>query len=117
MEKRWVYIDQGDELVVRKLAEELSIDLNLSNLLVQRGIHTFDQARSYFRPQLEDLHDPFLMKDMDLAIDRINRAIENNERILVYGDYDVDGTTAVALVYTFIKQFYNNKMFYLFLDE
>jgi single-stranded-DNA-specific exonuclease len=113
MEKRWVYKDQGDEHIVRQLAEELSIDLNLSNLLVQRGIHTFDQARSYFRPQIEDLHDPFLMKDMDKAIERINRAIEGNERILVYGDYDVDGTTAVALVYTFIKQFYSNIDFYI----
>ena len=76
MEKRWVYKDQGDEKIVRQLAEELSIDLNLSNLLVQRGTHTFDQARSYFRPQLDDLHDPFIMKDMDLAIDRIHKAIE-----------------------------------------
>jgi single-stranded-DNA-specific exonuclease len=113
MEKRWVYKDQGDEHIVRQLAEELSIDLNLSNLLVQRGIHTFDQARSYFRPQLDDLHDPFLMKDMDLAIERINQAVNNNEKILVYGDYDVDGTTAVALVYMFIKQFYSNIDFYI----
>jgi len=113
MEKRWVYKDQGDEHIVRKLADELSIDLNLSNLLVQRGINTFDQARSYFRPQLEDLHDPFLMKDMDKAIDRITTAIENKEKILVYGDYDVDGTTAVALVYTFINQFYHNIDFYI----
>ena len=113
MEKRWVYKDQGDEHIVRQLAEELSIDLNLSNLLVQRGIHTFDQARSYFRPQLEDLHDPFLMKDMDQAIERISHAVNNNEKILVYGDYDVDGTTAVALVYTFIKQFYGNIDFYI----
>ncbi len=113
MEKRWVYKDQGEEKIVRQLAEELSIDLNLSNLLVQRGTHTFDQARSYFRPQLEDLHDPFIMKDMDLAIDRIHKAIEGGEKILVYGDYDVDGTTAVALVYTFIKRFYANVDFYI----
>lgn len=113
MEKRWVYKEQGDEQIVRQLAEELSIDLNLSNLLVQRGIHTFDQARSYFRPQLEDLHDPFLMKDMEQAIDRIHQAFGNKEKILVYGDYDVDGTTAVALVYTFIKRFYDNVDFYI----
>ncbi|RLD39597.1 MAG: single-stranded-DNA-specific exonuclease RecJ [Bacteroidetes bacterium] len=113
MEKRWVYKDQGDEKIVRQLAEELSIDLNLSNLLVQRGTHTFDQARSYFRPQLDDLHDPFIMKDMDLAIDRIHKAIKGSEKILVYGDYDVDGTTAVALVYTFLKRFYANVDFYI----
>jgi len=113
MEKRWVYKDQGDEEIVRQLADELSIDMNLSNLLVQRGTHTFDQARSYFRPQIEDLHDPFLMKDMQLATDRIQQAIQNEEKILVYGDYDVDGTTAVALVYTFINRFYKNIDFYI----
>ena len=113
MEKRWVYKDQGDEQIVQKLAGELSIDLNLSGLLVQRGIHTFDQARSYFRPQFEDLHDPFLMKDMDKAVDRVFQAVQNKEKILVYGDYDVDGTTAVALVYTFIKRFYKSIDFYI----
>jgi single-stranded-DNA-specific exonuclease len=113
MEKRWVYKDQGGEELVRNLAEELSIDENLSNLLVQRGIHTFDQARSYFRPQLSDLHDPFLMKDMDKAIERIHRALEGGEKIMVYGDYDVDGTTAVALIYTFIRGFYENIDFYI----
>ncbi len=113
MEKRWVNKNQGDEQLVQQLADELSIDLNLSNLLVQRGIHTFDQARSYFRPQLEDLHDPFLMKDMEKATDRIYQAVQNKEKILVYGDYDVDGTTAVALVYTFIKRFYHNIDFYI----
>jgi single-stranded-DNA-specific exonuclease len=113
MEKRWVYKDQGGGELVRQLADELSVDLNLSNLLVQRGIQTFDQARSYFRPQLEDLHDPFLMKDMEKAVERIAHAIESKEKILVYGDYDVDGTTAVALVYTFINGFYPNIDFYI----
>jgi len=113
MEKRWVYKEQGDEQLVQKLAEELSIDLNLSNLLVQRGTKTFDQARSYFRPQLSDLHDPFLMKDMDKAVERIHHALEEGEKVLVYGDYDVDGTTAVALVYTFIRGFYENIDFYI----
>ncbi len=113
MEKRWVFKNQGEISQVSRLAEELSIDLNLSNLLVQRGISSFEEARSYFRPQLSDLHDPFLMKDMEQAIERIYRAIENNEKILVYGDYDVDGTTAVALVYTFINRFYQNIDFYI----
>ncbi len=113
MENRWVYNDQGGEELVEQLAGELSIDLNLSGLLVQRGIHTFEQARSYFRPQFKDLHDPFLMKDMDKAVDRVFQAVQNKEKILVYGDYDVDGTTAVALVYTFIKRFYKNIDFYI----
>lgn len=113
MEKRWVFKDQVEISQVSQLAEELSIDLNLSNLLLQRGINSFEEARSYFRPRLSDLHDPFLMKDMDQAVERIFRAIENNEKILVYGDYDVDGTTAVALVYTFIHSFYKNIDFYI----
>jgi len=113
MEKRWVFKEHGNDELVASLAKELSIDTYLSNLLVQRGIHTFDQAKSYFRPQLDDLHDPFLMKDMDKAIDRIMLAIEKGEKILVYGDYDVDGTTAVALVYTFIFGFYKNVDFYI----
>ncbi len=113
MEKRWVFKNQGEEEIVRNLAEELSIDLNLSNLLVQRGIHSFDQARSYFRPQLDDLHDPFLMKDMDKAIERIYSAVNTGEKIMVYGDYDVDGTTAVALIYSFLHRFYQNIDFYI----
>jgi single-stranded-DNA-specific exonuclease len=91
----------------------LNIDHNLANLLVQRGIKTFEEARSFFRPSLEELHDPFLMKDMDKAVERIEKAIANNEKILVYGDYDVDGTTAVALVYTFLKSIYNPVDFYI----
>lgn len=113
MEKRWVHKRQGDENIVQKLSEELSIDLNLSNLLVQRGIQSFDEARSYFRPRIEDLHDPFLMKDMEKAIDRVSKAVSENEKILVYGDYDVDGTTAVALVFTFLKRLYGNVDFYI----
>ncbi len=81
----------------------MGIDPSLSNLLVQRGITSFDDAKAFFRPQLSDLHDPFLMKDMDKAVARLEQAINNKETILVYGDYDVDGTTAVALVYSFLK--------------
>ena len=113
MEKRWIYKEEGDEAVVKQLAEALNIDHNLSNLLVQRGVHTFDSARAYFRPQLSDLHDPFLMKDMDKAVERIGRAVAGGEKILVYGDYDVDGTTAVALIYTFLNSFYKNVDFYI----
>ncbi|MBN2174007.1 MAG: single-stranded-DNA-specific exonuclease RecJ [Bacteroidales bacterium] len=113
MNKRWVLKEQGDESKVQHLAEVLNIDYNLANLLVQRRIETFDQARSFFRPSLDDLHDPFLMNDMHKAVDRIEKALEKNEKILIYGDYDVDGTTAVALVYTFLKSFYNNVDFYI----
>ena len=113
MEKRWIYKDKGEEDVIKRLAEDLSIDFTLSNLLAQRGIRNFNEAKAYFRPQLSDLHDPFLMKDMDKAVKRIGKAIEAGEKILVYGDYDVDGTTAVALIYTFLNKFYGNIDFYI----
>src|SRR5665647_2749861 len=108
MEKRWVLKEKGDPEVVARLCQELSTDENLVQLLVQRGITTFDEAREFFRPSLENLHDPFLMKDMDKAIQRIDEAFKNKEHILIYGDYDVDGTTAVALVYTFFKEHMQN---------
>ncbi len=113
MEKRWVLKKQGSEEENEKLANELNIEPVLANLLVQRGVKSFDQAKAFFRPQLDDLYDPFLMKDMDLAIERIEKAIQNNEKILVYGDYDVDGTTSVALVYSFFKEIYDNMGYYV----
>lgn len=113
MEKRWSLKSEGDEQVVTQLANELSIDKVLANLLVQRGVNTFDEAKKFFRPSLTDLHDPFLMKDMDKAITRLESAIKNQEKILVYGDYDVDGTTAVALVYSFIAQFHKQVEYYI----
>lgn len=113
MEKRWVLKQQGREEENEKLAKELNIEPVLANLLVQRGVRTFDQAKAFFRPQLDDLHDPFLMKDMNVAIERIERAVQNNENILVYGDYDVDGTTSVALVYSFFKEIYTNIGYYV----
>jgi single-stranded-DNA-specific exonuclease len=113
MEKRWVTKESSDREIVKSLAEELNIDRNLAELLVQRGITTFEQARAFFRPSLSNLHDPFLMKDMAEAINRIEKAIKGNEKILVYGDYDVDGTTAVALVYTFLHKFYDKLDFYI----
>ncbi len=113
MEKRWIVREKGDESLVNRLSGELRIDGNLSNLLVQRGIGSYEEARAYFRPSIDDLHDPFLMKDMDKAIDRIAMAVERKENILVYGDYDVDGTTAVALIYTFLQRFYSNIDFYI----
>lgn len=96
-----------------QLAKELEISPVLTQLLVQRGITSFDEAKKFFRPQLADLHDPFMMKDMDKAVDRLNQALRQKERILIYGDYDVDGTTAVALVFKFLKQFYSDLDFYI----
>jgi len=113
MEKRWVLKQQGRKEDIEKLAEELNIEPVLANLLIQRGVSTFEQAKAFFRPDLNNLYDPFLMKDMNRAIERIEKAIKNNENILVYGDYDVDGTTSVALVYTFFKEIYSNIGFYV----
>lgn len=95
---------QADPNKVKDLADALNIKTEIATLLVQRGISTFDEAKTFFRPSLENLPDPFLMKDMDKAISRIDIALRNNEKILVYGDYDVDGTTAVSLVYSFLSE-------------
>lgn len=103
MQKRWVIRDADTEAVER-LQQALNIPAALAMLLVQRGITTFEDARRFFRPSLEHLHDPFLMKDMDKAVDRILRALRSHEKILIYGDYDVDGTTSVALAYSFFKE-------------
>lgn len=113
MNKRWVIKERGDPEIVQRLSHELNINTLLTNLLVQRGIKTFNEARSFFRPKLLHLHDPFLLKDMDKAIERIENAIRRQEKILIYGDYDVDGTTAVALVYTFLKSIHKEVDFYI----
>ncbi len=113
MEKRWKIKEKSDEGVVNTLSGALNISPVLANLLAQRGVKTFEEAKQFFRPQLSDLHDPFLMKDMDKAVARIEKAIKNGEHILVYGDYDVDGTTAVALMYTFLSSFYDKVSFYI----
>jgi len=113
MERRWVIKEKGDEQIIQKLCKELDINEHLANLLAQRGISNFEEARAFFRPEISQLHDPFLMKDMDVAVSRIQKAIRNNEKILVYGDYDVDGTTAVTLVYSFLKKIGANLDFYI----
>ncbi len=113
MIKRWKYKPAGDEETVSKLSRELNINKTLANLLVQRGISSFDEARNFFRPSLDSLHDPFLMLNMEKAVERISKAISNNEHILIYGDYDVDGTTAVALVYSYFKDIYYNIEYYI----
>ena len=116
-EKKWNLMEQADPAKVEKLSAEVGIDRVLAELLVKRGVETFDQARSFFRPNLADLHDPFLMKDMDVAVERLHKAISSGEKILVYGDYDVDGTTAVALVFSFIRRFTPNVDFYIPEDD
>ena len=114
IEKRWVVKPQGDPATVEALASALRIPPVLANLLVQRGIDTEEKAHSFFNPQLSDLHDPFLMKDMDRAVERVEAAVRNQEKIMVYGDYDVDGTTAVALVYKFLRHIgHRNLLFYI----
>ena len=115
MISEWNYLSPDKELENRHddMAKELGISPILSRLLLQRNITTIDDAKRFFRPQLSDLHDPFLMKDMDRAVERLNIALGRKEKILIYGDYDVDGTTAVTVVYTFLRNFYSNIDFYI----
>jgi single-stranded-DNA-specific exonuclease len=113
MEKRWVIREKGDPAVVLRLAKATAVSEALANLMVQRHITTPEEAKSFFEPDLSYLHDPFLMKDMNIAVERISTAIKKNERILVYGDYDVDGTTAVAMMYSFLKEQYSNVDYYI----
>ncbi len=113
MEKKWVIKEKGDLAVVKQLAGALGVSDALANLLVQRNIATIEEAKAFFEPGLGYLHDPFLMKDMNIAVERLSTAIKRNEKILVYGDYDVDGTTAVAMVYSFLKEQYSNVEYYI----
>lgn len=113
IQKRWVIQEAADPSVVQHLQDVLKIERPLAELLAQRGIKTYDEAKLFFRPELSHLHDPFLMKDMDKAVERIERAIKDREKILIYGDYDVDGTTAVALVYSYFKKLYDDIDFYI----
>ncbi len=113
MEKKWIIKESGNSSVVKHLAAELGVSDSLANLMVQRNITTPEEAKTFFSPSLDYLHDPFLMKDMNIAVDRLSTAIKKNEKILVYGDYDVDGTTAVALVYSFLKEQYSNVEYYI----
>lgn len=117
MNTRWILNKEVDKQIVKDLSNVLGIDENLATLLVQRGITNYDEAKDFFRPSLTHLHDPFLMKDMDKAVDRIKKAWEDGEKILVYGDYDVDGTTAVALIYTYLKNFINKKKISFYIPD
>jgi len=112
MQKKWTY-KSIDKEKLANLQTSLKINPILLELLIQRGIYSYEEAKDFFRPQLDMLHDPFLMKDMDKAVRRIIEAIENNEKILIYGDYDVDGTTSVALVYQFLSDIHSETDFYI----
>ena len=113
MLKRWIYKAIASPEEIDRLSSSININPHLSAVLLQRGIEDFESARKFFRPSLDQLHDPFLMKDMKPAVERIHNAVLNREKILVYGDYDVDGTTAVALVFSYIKSFYADCDFYI----
>ena len=113
MEKIWNLKKQGDLNEVKHLSAALNVNMVIARLLVQRGIKTFNEAKSFFRPRLSDLHDPFLMKDMDKAVERLQQAISNQEKVIVYGDYDVDGTTSVAMMYSFLKPRIENIEYYI----
>lgn len=108
MIKEWKMPGEENDDLFEGLASSLNVSTIIGQLLVQRGIYTFDKAKEFFRPEISSLHDPFFMKDMDKAVARLNDAIFNEEKILIYGDYDVDGTTSVALVYSFLKEFYEH---------
>lgn len=110
---RWTIKPKPEQDKIDALADALKVDGSIAQLLLQRGISNYEEAKKFFRPELSDLHDPFLMKDMDVSIGRIEKAISNNENILVFGDYDVDGTTAVALVSSYLLSFYPNVATYI----
>ena len=112
MQKRWKILT-AEESLVNSLQESLKINRTLCRILAQRGVDDFEKAKTYFRPQLSDLHDPWLMKDMHKAVDRITTAFEKGERILVFGDYDVDGTTSVASMFRFLTNIYSEVDFYI----
>ena len=113
MNKNWIIREPGNAQDVKHLIEVLGVEMPVANLLVQRGVKTYEQAKSFFRPNLADLHDPFLMKDMEAAVIRLQKAIISNEQIMVYGDYDVDGTTSVAMMYIFLKSLTKNLTYYI----
>ena len=108
MKKRWVINTPPEATKIEELSKKLNCHPVIANLLLQRGITSSEQAQSFFYPSLNMLHDPFLMKDMDKAVERLDRAIAQDEKILIYGDYDVDGTTAVSLLYKYLKHHCNS---------
>ncbi|MBL0741823.1 single-stranded-DNA-specific exonuclease RecJ [Chryseolinea lacunae] len=108
MDKRWLLRDIPAQEQIEQLSKAINTNAYLTSILIQRGITDFEAAKSFFRPSLDHLHDPFLMKDMHKAVARLKHALDNTEKILIYGDYDVDGTTSVALVYSYLRNFYSH---------
>lgn len=113
MDKNWKVRPQGDPNEEKHLSAALNVEMVIAKILVQRGIKSYNEARAFFRPRLNDLHDPFLMKDMDKAVTRLEEAIEKQEKVMIYGDYDVDGTTSVAMMYLFLKNRIKDLDFYI----
>ncbi|MCU0431573.1 MAG: single-stranded-DNA-specific exonuclease RecJ [Cytophagaceae bacterium] len=113
MNKKWIIQPVPPKESVEKLSNEINVNPQLASLLIQRGVKTFDEAKRFFRPSLADLHDPFLMKDMDKAVNRLKEALDLKEKIMVYGDYDVDGTTSVSLVYGYLKNKCPHLIYYI----
>ncbi len=114
MQKRWIVNRLSNPEKIESLSLELNnLDKTLTNILIQRKIDSYEKAKTFFRPSLDEIHDPFLMKDMDKAVNRLQKAIDKEEKILIYGDYDVDGTTSVALVYSYLKNYYKHLEYYI----
>ncbi len=112
-QKKWIIAPEPQPQLIDELSQSININPVLSKILVSRGITNFEEAKTFFRPSIEDCHDPFLMKDMAIAVNRIIKAIENKEAVLVYGDYDVDGSTSVAMMYSFLKSYCENLYYYI----
>ncbi|MES2797543.1 MAG: DHH family phosphoesterase, partial [Bacteroidota bacterium] len=113
-EKRWLYQTIPESDIVENLKNSINISAPIATLLAQRGVDNFEKAKTFFRPSVEQIHNPFLMKDMDLAVERLEKAIAENQRIMIYGDYDVDGTTSVSMMYHFLKtNVYQGVSFYI----
>ncbi len=113
MDKIWNIKEQGDMNVIKHLSAALNVNMVIANLLAQRGVSNYNEAKAFFRPKLSDLHDPFLMKDMSKAVERLEKAIAEDERVLIYGDYDVDGTTSVAMMYQYLRKRIKNLEYYI----
>lgn len=113
MDKVWNLKQEGDSNIIKHLSVALNVDMVIANLLAQRGVTNYAEAQAFFRPKLSDLHDPMLMKDMDKAVERLEQAIDNQEKVLIYGDYDVDGTTSVAMMYQFLRSRLKNLDYYI----
>ncbi len=113
MDKIWNIKEQGDMNVIKHLSAALNVNMVIANLLAQRGVSNYNEAKAFFRPKLSDLHDPFLMKDMNKAVERLEKAIAEDERVLIYGDYDVDGTTSVAMMYQYLRKRIKNLEYYI----